>query len=146
MKKALSTPFGEIQVYADGVQIEYKPEPYQCKVRSVLAKPPEGCFRVSVPAKESTVIQCVVAFNDQEIPNSGSSGERYLCAEFIWEYVILTIGAGDEVSEFQTNRIPFGMEYVLKQPLEEVRFGISWATDYEGKHDIRTYLAADPLY
>lgn len=142
----LDTPLGELQVYADGVPVDCKIEPCQCMIRSVQANPPDGCFRVSVPAKERTVIQCVVAFDGEEIPNSGSSGERYLCAEFIRENVILTIGAGDEMAEFQTNRIPFGMEYVLKQPLDDVVFGISWATDYDGICDIRTYLAADPLY
>jgi len=146
MKRFLSTPLGELRVYADGVPVEFDFVPYRCTVRSVQAKPPEGCYRIIVPAKERTTIQCVVALDGGKIPNSGSSGERYLCAEFIRENVILTIGAGDEVAEFQTNRLEFGMEYVLKCPLDEVVFGVSWTGDYEGIHDIRTYLAADPLY
>ena len=146
MQKNISTPLGEIQVYADGLAADFEMVPYPCMVRSVQSHPPEGCFRVSVPAKGRRIIQCVVALNDGEIPNTGSSGERYLYAEFIRENVILTIGAGDEVAEFQTNRLEHGMEYVLNHPIDEVVFGVSWATDYEGACDIRTCLAADPLY
>lgn len=146
MKGSLITPLGAIRVYADGMPVEYEAVPYECVVRSVWAKPPEGCYRLMVPAVGRKVIRCVLEPAEEFLPNSGASGERYLFAEFVSGNVALTIGAGDDVPIFSTNRISHGMEYILREPLDEVRFGVAWATDYEGSHDIRTELAADPLY
>ena len=144
--KDLITPLGTIRVYADGVSVEYEAVPYECTVRSVRARPPEGCCRLMVSATGRSVIRCLLEPEGDAPPNSGASGERYLYSEFVRGAVVLTIGAGDERQGFQTNRLPLGLEYVLKEPLKEVRFGVAWATDYEGDGDIRTELAADPLY
>lgn len=143
METKLVTPLGEIEVYVEGILAAYEAQPHVCTVRSVLAKPPAGCWRITVPAEACRTIRCAVRLEAPEPQNSGSSGQRYLCAEFVKENVILTIGAENENPAFDTNRLPNGMEYVLKQPLEQVSFGIAWATDYDGKYDIRTYLAAD---
>ena len=88
-------------------------------------------------------VRCVVSLYDTEIPNNGDSGERYLCSEFVKDNIILTIGAGDDNPAFDTKQIHYGMEYIRKVPVDQVIFGIAWATDYEGPFDIRTQLATD---
>ena len=143
MKKGIMTPLGEIHIYIDNVRSAYEVEPYICNVRSVRAKPPEGCYRIIVSVKEWQTIRCVLALGDTEIDNYGVGGQRYFCSEFIKDNIVLTIGAGDEIDAFDTNRIQHGMEYVRKAPVDKVMFGVAWATDYEGEDDIRTQLATD---
>ena len=143
MKKGILTPLGEIQIYIDNVRSDYEVEPYICNIRSVREKPPAGSCRIIVSAKEWQTIRCVVSLCDTEIPNEGATGERYLYSEFVKDNIVLTIGAGDENSAFDTNRVPYGVEYVRKAPIDKVMFGVAWATDYEGEFDIRTQLASD---
>ena len=38
----------------------------------------------------------------------------------------------------------FGLQYNLLRSVDKVVFGVSWATDYEGASDCRTWFAADP--
>ncbi|MBP3347512.1 MAG: hypothetical protein J6L92_02015 [Clostridia bacterium] len=143
MGKGILTPMGEIQIYIDGIRSDYEFEPYICNTHSVLQKPPAGCYRIAVSAKEWQTISCVVALCDTELPNVGASGERYLYSEFVKDNIVLTIGAGDDDPSFDTNRIRYGVEYVCREPIDKVLFGIAWATDYEGQFDIRTQLATD---
>ncbi len=143
MGKGILTPLGEIQIYIDNVRSDYEVEPYICNVRSVREKPLTGSYRIIVSAKEWQTIRCVVSLCDREITNDGSSGERYLYSEFVKDNTILTIGAGDEITAFETNRIRYGIEYVRKTPIDKVMFGVAWATDYEDQFDIRTQLATD---
>lgn len=75
---------------------------------------------------------------------SGSSGERYLCSEFVEGATMLAIGAEDENPAFETNRVKNGMEYHINGKADEVVFGIAWAIDYEGADDVRVWFAADP--
>ena len=143
MEKGILTPLGEIQIYIDNIRSDYQVEPYICNVRLVRAKPPEGCYRIIVSAKEWHTIRCVLAFCDTETINYGVGGQRYFCSEFVKDNVVLTIGAGDEIEAFDTNQIQYGMEYVCKALINKVMFGVAWATDYEGEDDIRTQLATD---
>ena len=143
MKKGILTPLGEIQIYIDNVRSDYEVEPYICNVRSVREKPLAGSYRIIVSAKEWQTVRCVISLCDTEIPNEGGSGERYLYSEFIKDNIVLTIGAGDENPAFDTNRVPYGVEYVRKAPIDKVMFGVAWAIDYEGQFDIRTQLASD---
>ena len=143
MENGILTPLGEIQIYIDSVRSDYEVEPYVCNVRSVHTKPPAGCYRISVSAKEWQIIRCVVSLCDTEIPNEGASGERYLYSEFIKGNIVLTIGAEDENLAFDTYRVPYGVEYIRRTPIDKVVFGVAWAIDYEGQFDIRTQLATD---
>ena len=102
-----------------------------------------GCYQIVISKKDWQTIRCVVSFYDAELPNEGASGERYLYSEFVKDNIVLTIGAGDDNTAFDTNRIPCGVEYVRRAPIDKVMFGIAWATDYEGQFDIRTQLATD---
>ena len=45
---------------------------------------------------------------------------------------------------FGLERLENGMEYCINSLVEEVVFGIAWATDYEGTEDVRVWFAADP--
>lgn len=143
MGKGLMTPLGEIQIYIDGVQCDYSCERYDSHIRSLQERPVAGSYRIVVCPKVWQTIRCVVLLNDMELPNVGDSGERYLCSEFVKDNVILTIGAGADNPAFDTNQIHYGMEYVYKEPVDKVMFGVAWATDYEGPFDIRTQLATD---
>ena len=143
MGKRILTPLGEIHIYIDNTHSDFEFESYNCNTCSVREKPLAGSYRIIVSAKEWKTIRCVVSLCDSEIPNEGASGERYLYSEFIKDNIVLTIGAGDENHAFDTNRVPYGVEYVRKAPIDKVMFGVAWATDYEGKFDIRTQLATD---
>ena len=143
MGKGLMTPLGEIQIYIDGVQRGYTYERHESNIRSLQERPVAGSYRIVVYPKDWQTIRCVVLPNDTALPNVGDSGERYLCSEFVKDNVILTIGAGADNPAFDTHQIRYGMEYVYKEPVDKVMFGIAWATDYEGPFDIRTQLITD---
>ena len=143
MENRILTPLGEVHIYIDNVRSNYEAEPYISNIRPVREKPLAGSYRIVVTAKEWQTIRCVVSLYDSEIPDDGASGERYLYSEFVKDRTILTIGAGDESTAFETKRIRCGIEYVRKTPIDKVMFGVAWATDYEGQFDIRTQLATD---
>lgn len=139
----LITPFGKIKVYVDGACVDYKATEYSfnrhpCKDRTVT-----GCYRIEIDTHSRSDITCVVELTEP-IPNTGSSGERYIDAEFIKDNTILTIGMEDENPFYESVRIKNGLQYKMLQPVDAVVFGIAWATDYEGINDVRTWYAADP--
>ena len=143
MSERLLTPLGEIQIYIDDISSEYQYEKYSKNIRSLDEQPVDGSYRIIISKSDWKTIRCVVSLYDTDIPNSGDSGERYLCSEFVHDNIILTIGAGDEIPEFDTNHIRYGMEYVRKAPVDKVMFGIAWTTDYKSPFDNRTQLATD---
>ena len=143
MGKGILTPLGEIQVYIDGVCAEYAYEKHGRDIRALRERPLAGSYRITIAKKDWETIRCVVSLYDSEIPNNGDSGERYLCSSFVKDNVILTIGAGADYPAFHTNQTRYGMEYVRKAPVDQIMFGVAWATDYENPLDIRTQLATD---
>ena len=143
MGKKLLTPLGEIQVYIDNVCSDYVYEKHCRNIRSLREHPVAGSYRIVVSAKCWKSIRCIVSLDDTEILNNGDSGERYLCSEFVKDNVVLTIGAGDDNPAFDAKQIRYGMEYICKDPVDKVMFGVAWATDYESPYDIRTQLATD---
>ena len=143
MKKGILTPLGEIYIYIDNVRSDYDYEQYSRNIRSLQEHPPAASYRIIVSKKDWRTIRCVVSLCDTEIPNNGSSGERYLCSEFVKDNIVLTIGAGDDNTDFDTIRLRYGVEYIRKNAIDTVMFGVAWATDYEGQYDIRTQLATD---
>ena len=67
-----------------------------------------------------------------------------MCKEFEYETTMLAIGVEDENPAFEIERLENGMEYRINTRVDEVVFGIAWATDYEGTYDVRVWFAADP--
>lgn len=143
MEKGIITPLGEIQIYIDNIRSEYEYEPHFKDIKPFQEQPLAGCYQIVISKQDWQTIRCVVSLCDSEIPNNGASEERYLYSEFVKDNIVLTIGAGDENHTFDTKRIRYGVEYVRKAPIESVMFGIAWATDYEGRFDIRTQLGTD---
>lgn len=143
VSKRLLTPLGEIQIYIDDICSDYEYEEYSKDIRSLREQPVAGSYRIVISRNDWKTVRCVVSLYDTEIPNTGDSGEQYLCSEFVKDNIILTIGAGDDNPAFDTNRTRYGMEYVRKAKIDKVVFGIAWATDYESPFDIRTQLATD---
>ena len=139
----LNTPFGTIKIIADGIMLDYEAIPFSSQVRSIVAKPLAGCYRITVPTKNYHNIRCELEWSCEPIENTGSSGERFLCSEYEQGNTILTIGAEDENDAYKTVRYENGMGYNIVQPTDIVVFGIAWATDHEDG-DVRTWLAADP--
>ena len=103
------------------------------------------CYQIIVSKRDWHTIRCVVSLCDTDIQNSVALVERYLYSEFIKDNIILKIGARDEHTAFDTNHIPYGVEYVCKAYIENVVFCITWATDYYSEFDIRTQLATDNI-
>ena len=143
MGKRLLTPLGEIQIYIDDLCADYEYEVYCKDIRALQEHPIDRSYRIIIDQKEWKTIRCIISLYDPQISNSGDSGERYLCSEFVKDNIILTIGAGDDNPAFDTNRIRYGMEYVRKAPIDKVMFGIAWTTDFDSPFDIRTQLATD---
>ena len=139
----LVTPLGKIIISIDGKPTEYTAVPFIYKRPPVSLQPIDGCFRIRIDAKNATSVSCTIELNNPDITNTGASGERYLNSEFIFGSTILHIGAEDENPCFDTARLLNGIEYHIKLPIDEVVFGVAWATDYH-KFDVRTELAADP--
>ena len=139
----LTIPFGRIKIIADGHEIAYEAIPYNSTVKSIKLQPLAGSYRITVPAWAYREIRCVVDWNSTPIENTGASGERYRDAQFIRESNILTIGVEDENPDFDTERYPEGLGYILRERVESVTFGVAWTDDYTDG-DRRTWLAADP--
>ena len=139
----LNTPFGLIKIIADGIMLDYEAIPFSSQVRSIVAKPLAGCYRITIPTENYHNIRCELEWSCESIENTGSSGERFLCSEYERGNTLLTIGAEDENDAYETVRYENGMGYNIVQPTDIVGFGIAWATDHEDG-DVRTWLAADP--
>ena len=92
----LNTPLGSIKIIADGIMLDYEAIPFSSQVRSIVAKPLAGCYRITVPTKNYHNIRCELEWSCEPIENTGSSGERFLCSEYERGKTILTIGAEDE--------------------------------------------------
>ena len=140
----LQTPFGKINILVDGVATNYEARPFEYIKPPVKDKPIAGCYRVHIPVENYRSIQCVLNLESEKVDVSGSSGERYLCREFVDGNIMLAIGIEDENPAFESGRVKNGMEYRIADGVKEVVFGIAWATDYEGTDDVRVWFAADP--
>lgn len=140
----IETPFGKIIILIDGVAVAYEAKPFDYIKPPVKDKPIAGCYRIHIPVKNYCSIQCVLELEKESVEVSGSSGERYLCREFVDGATMLAIGIEDENPAFESERVKYGMEYRINGRVDEVVFGIAWATDYEGTDDVRVWFAADP--
>lgn len=140
----LITPLGQIKIYTDNIELDYKATPHTYDKPPIKEHPIAGCYRIHVPAGEYRSIRCEILFSTAPIPNTGDSGQEYLNAEFEKGMINLRIGAEDETPAFETVRTELGLEYRTRAPVPEVVFGVAWATDHEGAYDSRTWYAADP--
>ena len=140
----LETPFGKINIIVDGVVANFEAEPFDFIKPPVKDRPIAGCYRIHISAENHRSIQCVLELEKESVDVSGSSGERYLCKEFVDGTILLAIGVEDENPAFESGRVNNGMEYRITNKIDEVVFGIAWATDYEGTDDVRVWFAADP--
>lgn len=140
----LTTPLGQIKVYADDVTLDYEAVSHSFDRGPVKGHPIAGCYRIHIPVESYRTIRCEIELTDVSIRDTGASGERYMDAEFISGATILTIGAEDENPAFETVRTEHGMEYRILRAVTEVVFGVAWTTDYAGNSDVRTWFAADP--
>ena len=140
----LITPLGKIKIYVDGIPADYQAIEYAFDRPPCKEQPVAGCYRIEVSVQGRRNISCVAELECSEIPNTGGSGESYLNAEFVKDNLILTIGMEDDNPAFTSVRTEYGLECYLLKPMESIKFGIAWATDYEGSYDVRTWYAADP--
>ena len=143
MLDGIRTPLGKIEIYIDGVLTNYEFEPYRGRARSLQEQPVAASYRIIISGHDWHTVHRMIVLEDNRIANDGATGERYLYAEFVKGNIVVTIGAGDEIPGFDTNRTRYGVEYIRKESIEEAMFGVAWAEDYEGSNDIRTQLATD---
>lgn len=140
----LETPFGKINILVDGIAIHYDARPFDYIKPPVKDNPIAGCYRIHIPVENSSCIECTLDVEDTSVDVSGSSGERYLCKEYLKDSTMLAIGIEDENPAFDSERVEGGMQYRINTRVDEVVFGIARATDYEGPDDVRVWFAADP--
>ena len=135
----LQTPLGEITVLADGLPVAYTAVQKQNRYTS-------ECYRIYVPSNGYSEIACVLLSQDTDLRGEASSGEGYLCMEFINESTKLSIGmAVDEAAtpKYKSEVIENGLAYGDISHIEPLIFGIAWVCDYT-ENDVRTWYAADP--
>ena len=140
----LKIPLGTIDVYVDGVPVDFEASEYLFDRPPCKEKPVAGCYRIEVDARGRSTVSCAIELYDPSLQNTGDSGQDYLNAEFIIGNTILTIGMEDDNPAFESIRTRYGLQCSILQPIGKVVFGIAWATDYEGTEDVRTWYAADP--
>ena len=140
----LQTPFGKINILVDSVAIHYDARPFDYIKPPVKDKPIAGCYRIHILVENYRSIQCVLELEKESVDVSGSSGECYLCREFVDGTTMLAIGIEDENPAFESERVKNGMKYCVTNKIDEVVFGIAWTTNYEGTDDVRVWFAADP--
>ena len=140
----LQTPFGKINIIVDGVAICYEARPFDYIKPPVKDNPIAGCYRIHIPVGNSSCIECALDLEDATVEVSGSSGERFLCKEYLKGSIMLAIGVEDENAAFDSERVESGIQYRFNTRVDEVVFGIAWAMDYKGTDDVRVWFAADP--
>ncbi len=141
----LETPLGKINILVDSVVIHYEAKPFNYIKPPIKDKPIEGCYRIHIPVQDYRSIQCILDLENAKVDISGSSGERYLCREFVDGTIMVAIGIEDENSAFESGRVENSMEYYINTRIEEVVFGIAWGTDYEGTNDVRVWFCSRPI-
>ena len=140
----LTTPLGNILIFADGYCIDYEAQKVVFLRSPCDDKPVAGCYRIEVASQGLKAISCTVELLDLKVCNTGDSGENYLNAEFIKGQNILTVGMVSDSPAYESIQTECGLQYILRQPVDKVVFGVAWATDYYGTDDCRTWYAADP--
>lgn len=100
----ISTPFGPIKLYADGVALEYEAVAHDYGRPPVKGHAIARCYRIHVPVGTHRSVRCELLFSTAPIRNTGDSGQEYLNAEFEKETINLRIGAEDENPAFETVR------------------------------------------
>lgn len=63
----LNTPFGTIKIIADGIMLDYEAIPFSSKVRSIVAKPLAGCYRIPIPTEHYHNIRCELEWSCEPI-------------------------------------------------------------------------------
>ena len=143
MDRIISTPLGKIIVYVNDMPSAYDFSPYDCIAKAVLDDPISACYKISVSCTDVQTVRCIIELNGENISTNWDSDERYLGIDFIKGSTIVTIGAETDNSDFDTELIEGGIQYLLKSPSKVLYFSIAWATDHKDHFDIRTNLATD---
>ena len=67
----LNTPFGTIKIIAGGIMLDYDAMSFCSKVRSIVANPLAGCYRITVPTESYRNIRCELEWICNPIKNTG---------------------------------------------------------------------------
>ena len=135
----LQTPLGKIMILADGNPLTYTPVLRQSYYAS-------ECYRIRIVVESYEHIACVLVANDEHVQGMVSSGEDYLCMEFIRDHMKLTIGMAvyeSSAPRFSSKTIEYGLRYGDFKDIDALTFGIAWVKDHT-ENDTRTWYAADP--
>ena len=143
MDRIISTPLGKIIVYVNDMPSAYDFSPYDCRAKAVLDNPISACYKISVSCTDVRTVRCIIELNGENTSTNWDSDERYLGIDFIKGSTIVTIGADTDNSDFDTELIEGGIQYLLKSLSKVLYFSIAWATDHKDQFDIRTNLATD---
>lgn len=85
----LKTPLGTINVYVDGVSVDFEASEFLFDRHPCKEKPVAGCYRIEVDAHGRSTVSCAIELNDPSLKNTGDSGQDYLNTEFIIGNTIL---------------------------------------------------------
>ena len=156
----LVSPFGEISILIDDVEIEYTFK---------QLKPFDNCPNVNgryiieidfKPDGKEHNISCVFEKVPKDMETDFESGENLECQCFLYDDTKMSIGLeGDNWYDPVTNKresnfdfdvdyLKDGMAYLILPftKTEKYLFGLAWIQPYNEKNDVQTWFGADPFY
>lgn len=156
----LSTPFGEIAVLIDDVEIEYS-----FKELKPFSSCPDvnGRYIIEIdfePDGEEHSISCMFSDYVKDIEVDFESGENLECCSFFIHDVKMSIGVvGDDwyspytgkresKFDFDVDYLENGMAYHILPFTKTAKylFGLSWIQPCNEQNDVQTWFGADPSY
>ena len=150
----INTPFGEIGIFIDGEEVEYKAERMDL---SVIGKTVDERYMIKVNHAEDNgkhIISCCIKDKPRDLEGEIEPGENLELISFCRSEIRLSIGTeGDTwndsgIFDYDISYEKDGMSYIQNEDTktEWFVFGICWISDYRYDEDVRTWYGADPSY
>lgn len=156
----LSTPFGEISILIDDIEIEYSFKKLKAFKNCLNV---DGRYIIEIdfkPDGKEHNISCVFEMGLKDMETDFESGENLECQAFCFNDIKMSIGLeGDNWYDPDTNKresnfdfdvdyLNNGMAYLILPftKTEKYLFGLSWIQPYNEKNDAQTWFGADPFY
>lgn len=148
----IKTPFGEIGIFIDGEEVEYKAESMEL---SIIGKKVDERYMIKVNRVEDSgkhIISCCIKDKPKDLEGEIESGENLELISFCRSEIRLSIGTeGDtwndsRIFDYDVSYEKDGMSYIQNEDTktEWFSFGICWISDYHYDEDVRTWYGADP--
>ncbi|WP_276379974.1 hypothetical protein [Flavobacterium sp. H4147] len=153
MNTRLTTPFGKINLYTNGIALNYSIEKLENEVLGLKNKPifiVDDRYRITVYIDGSQIpisIECKFADSTIFSESTVESGERLALKSWYKDNLKISIGTEDEIKGLYVKYLNTGLQVDItdKELLDNIVFGIAWLKLKDlKKEDSYTWFAADP--